>query len=446
MWKQSLLSVFCLLNLYSVVVYGQSTGFINNRIWLVKANLSSNSPRQDVGIYSNGNTVDVSNLNRNASYTGPLGLVIPVTGTLKYMNMTFLGKTYYDLGRNFFALGVDNGNNYTIIPELRINGLYSIKVDAVSTNDYVNTTYISFTIVGGSSAVAPVAPPLGSPSSKPSARPSSKPIASPVSMPVPITIIPPPSMAQPSVSVPVPITILPPPTSAQPSVLPSSSPVFAPTNATIRINCGSTSDWIDPLGNVWKADSFFSPGAKINNNCPKSIGNTELDTLFCTDRCWNTVPSGQYNIPVLPGSYNVTVMFAETWFWQSGLRVFNVSLQDVNVANLDVYQVAGQNNAYSLSYPVTVLPPLIGTLGNVKITLTNIVEFCVISAIQIAPLSTAPVAPVPIPVPVPLPVPVPVPVIPITPITPPPIVPVPPGTCDVPKVSLLRFNKSSHNR
>jgi hypothetical protein len=209
MWKQSLLLSVCFLfNHYNIVAYGQSTGYINNRIWLVKANLSSRSVRQDAGVYSNGSIVNVSSLNRDSSYLGPLGLAIPVTGDLIYINTTFQNKSYYDPGKYFYALGINNGNNYTIIPELRLNGNYSIQVDAVSTNGYVNTTYLYFSIVGGSSAQpvpAPVAPqPTAKPSADPSSKPTAQPSPKPAPVPIPVTVpIPVPAM------IPIPVPLVP---------------------------------------------------------------------------------------------------------------------------------------------------------------------------------------------------------------------------------------------
>ena len=112
-------------------------------------------------------------------------------------------------------------------------------------------------------------------------------------------------------------------------IIPGAAPVSAPVVAApiaIRINAGSDKAWTDTAtGNIWAADAYFIGGGAFSN-CPISIDGTTLDTLFCSERYFSE-QKGAYIIPVQPGIYTVKMMFAETFFWGAGQRVFKLSVQ-----------------------------------------------------------------------------------------------------------------------
>ena len=75
-----------------------------------------------------------------------------------------------------------------------------------------------------------------------------------------------------------PIIPIQPPTLAP--VLPA--PIIEPY--TLRINAGSTEDYIDADGVIWKSDTAFTNTGDIYSVCPLEIINTTLDSLYCKER------------------------------------------------------------------------------------------------------------------------------------------------------------------
>ena len=87
--------------------------------------------------------------------------------------------------------------------------------------------------------------------------------------------------------------------------LPVAAPVLKVAEPyTLRINAGSTEDYIDTDGFTWKSDAAFTNTGDIYSVCPLEIVNTTLDTLYCKERYFNKWvhinKSFKYNIPVPP--------------------------------------------------------------------------------------------------------------------------------------------------
>jgi Malectin domain len=174
---------------------------------------------------------------------------------------------------------------------------------------------------------------------------------------------------------PTPKPVLQPPTPSPPT----------PPLSTVRINCGGTSTYIDPLtNNVWAADVNFQNGSRYTV-CPAEIFNTSIDTVFCSERWFGGGQgiNGTYTIPVVPGRYTIRLLFAELYFNTPGSRIFNVYLQSRIIRrNLDIRAVTGGRNI-SLSVPaiatVSSLDP------NVRVTLQTVAQNAKISGIEIIP-------------------------------------------------------------
>lgn len=109
-----------------------------------------------------------------------------------------------------------------------------------------------------------------------------------------------------------------------------------------RINCGSALDYTDTSGNLWMKDESylslyrwgFTNGTVASSG--SSIAGTDLDPVFQVYRSGGT--SMSYKIEAPNGVYQVKLMFAETYWKQSGRRVFDVAIEGVRVlTNYDIY-------------------------------------------------------------------------------------------------------------
>jgi Malectin domain len=160
--------------------------------------------------------------------------------------------------------------------------------------------------------------------------------------------------------------------------------------STTRINFGSN-ETVTAGGVTWEGDgSFHIPTGKPYAKCPLEIHGTDLDDVFCSERYFEgpTYHVGTIVIPVAPGKYSVRLMFAETWFTEDGMRVFDLLLQGKVIAeSVDIHKLVGYETA--LIIPAVVEAQTTeGTKGSyIKIDLLNIIENSKISAIEIIPFN-----------------------------------------------------------
>ena len=122
------------------------------------------------------------------------------------------------------------------------------------------------------------------------------------------------------------------------------APVVGPTS--YRVNSGGPTYTAgdeaifiaDTGGNTWSTSA--------------AISGTTDDALYLTERYGG---SFVYNIPLVNGSYDVTLMFAEIFHSINGSRVFNVSLEgNPVITNLDIHSKVGKNAAYNEQHIVNV--------------------------------------------------------------------------------------------
>jgi len=125
----------------------------------------------------------------------------------------------------------------------------------------------------------------------------------------------------------------------------------------VRINAGGPA-YVDSLGRSWSADRAFVTGGWGYDGASAAVGTTANaiagtadDPLYQSDRRWapgETV--ARYRFTVSPGTYRITLHFAESEATQPGQRVFSVRVEGVvRVADLDVYAQAGPNTAFTAS-------------------------------------------------------------------------------------------------
>src|SRR5436309_301620 len=94
------------------------------------------------------------------------------------------------------------------------------------------------------------------------------------------------------------------------------------TPTDVRIDAGAAVGHVDIHGNSWLADENFVGGAVVDRGAIP-IANTDDPVLCRTERYGMSA----YNVPVPNGRWRVRLHFCETYFTQSGQRIF-----DVNVA------------------------------------------------------------------------------------------------------------------
>jgi hypothetical protein len=157
--------------------------------------------------------------------------------------------------------------------------------------------------------------------------------------------------------------------------------------STIRISSGGSSSYTDSSGQVWSTDAYFTGGNAATYTA--TVSGTSDPTLYQSERNGKTLT---YNIPVVNGTYDVTLDFSEMVFKAAGKRVFNLSIEGQQVLqNFDIWALVGQNAALERTFTVAV------TDGTLNIVAKGTKNNAKLSAIQIAPTG----APTPTPTPTP---------------------------------------------
>ena len=125
-------------------------------------------------------------------------------------------------------------------------------------------------------------------------------------------------------------------------------------------------------GTTYVADKYYSGGSIYGTTA--AIAGTADAILYQSERYGNF----SYSIPVANGNYTVTLKFAEIYWSSAGQRIFNVNIGGTQVvSNLDIFAMVGQNRAYDVAIPVTVVN------GTLKIDFVTVVDNAKVSAILI---------------------------------------------------------------
>ena len=105
------------------------------------------------------------------------------------------------------------------------------------------------------------------------------------------------------------------------------------------------------------------------------IAGTTDDPLYQTERFGTFA----YRIPVVNGSYRVTLHFAEIFWTEAGKRVFDVHVEGAQVIDdLDIWSQAGKDNVHLvIVWPVNV------TDGVLDIAFTTVLDNAKVSAIEV---------------------------------------------------------------
>ena len=156
------------------------------------------------------------------------------------------------------------------------------------------------------------------------------------------------------------------------STTPTTTTTSTSTNQTVfAVNAGGSA-FTAANGITYQADKSYSGGSTFKTT--SSISNTSDDALYQSERYGNF----SYNVPVANGTYEVTYRLAEIYNSASGKRRFDVLTEgSETISNLDIYAVAGKNNAYNVVKTVTVSD------GTLNIRFRSDIDYAKLSALHI---------------------------------------------------------------
>ncbi len=153
----------------------------------------------------------------------------------------------------------------------------------------------------------------------------------------------------------------------------------------LYINVGSDTEYRDPSGRVWKKDTYYNNGGRVEPRSFNDIKNTAADELYQTGRY--DLPDDRplvYSIPLPNGEYEVRLHFSENYnkAQSIGARKFRVSMEGKIIWNsLDIFQEAGAYSALIKQTTVAVSD------GFLTISFGKIVENAKLNAIEISEAS-----------------------------------------------------------
>jgi hypothetical protein len=146
----------------------------------------------------------------------------------------------------------------------------------------------------------------------------------------------------------------------------------------VRIVAGPDSV-VDGQGNLWGSD-LYALGGKITRR-GSEVENTTTPALYSSER-WGHF---NYAIPAAPGSYRVTLRFAETYPapFRLGERVFDVYCNGVALLrNFDVFAEAGKSNrAWNKTFAG--LRP--NAQGKLLLSFVPVTNYAIVNAIEVTP-------------------------------------------------------------
>jgi hypothetical protein len=136
---------------------------------------------------------------------------------------------------------------------------------------------------------------------------------------------------------------------------------------------------IDAQGNLWSSD-LYALGGKITRR-GSEVDNTSNPALYSSER-WGHF---NYAIPAAPGSYRLTLRFAETYPapFRIGERVFDVYCNGVVLLkDFDVFAEAGKSNrAWDKTF--TGLRP--NAQGKLMLSFVPVLNYAIVNAIEVTP-------------------------------------------------------------
>lgn len=150
---------------------------------------------------------------------------------------------------------------------------------------------------------------------------------------------------------------------------------------TIQIDSGyATAPYTASDGTTWQVDNDFVSGDGLYTGNP--IKGTPDPALYQTAR-YGLYSNFGYQIPVVNGSYNLTLKFAEIRYSAAGQRVFNVTINGAPVlTNFDILAQTSTFTALDETFPVTV------SSGLIDIEFVGVVNGGIVNAVQVKPATS----------------------------------------------------------
>jgi len=141
---------------------------------------------------------------------------------------------------------------------------------------------------------------------------------------------------------------------AVPTLIASELPSEAPIPNMTMINCGSSESYLAKNGDTFLADVFYLDTLSVEGYDRAIIQDTRDKELY---KHWREGPLIEYQIPLQPGEYLVTLFFAENAVQSDNARVFDVFIEKkIFLQQFDIYRDAeGWKRAIQLDTVVEVL-------------------------------------------------------------------------------------------
>ena len=140
----------------------------------------------------------------------------------------------------------------------------------------------------------------------------------------------------------------------------------------LRINAGGKAH-VDAAGNAWERDRYGRGGGRGGRRY--DVAGTAEDVLFSRTRSGRFF---RYAIPVAPGTYTLSLFFADPRFTTAGKRTFDVSAEDRPLlAGFDVAAHGGGRSAIVQSFPVVVAD------GTLDLHFRGTVKKAIVSGIEV---------------------------------------------------------------
>ncbi len=165
------------------------------------------------------------------------------------------------------------------------------------------------------------------------------------------------------------------------TVTPTNSPTFTPSPTPVydvAVNLGG-GVYTDGSGKAWQADRAWSAGGwgwvdGFTYQVTRPIAGTDDDPLYQSER----FGLSEYRFDVPPGTYQVTLKFAEIYAWAPLQRVFDVRIEgDPVLTGLDIFALVGPDTAYDRTFSVMV------TDGQLTITFSVTAGQAKVNAIRV---------------------------------------------------------------
>lgn len=153
--------------------------------------------------------------------------------------------------------------------------------------------------------------------------------------------------------------------SAQAREGPPEPPVGLPVGDETRILAGASKSYVDRAGKLWTADAYFSGGTPVRSSV-QHIWRTQDLTIYRTSRQGDFT----YDIPLKPGTYELHLHFAETFYGPEdvggggeGSRIMAVSMNGKPLlSGFDVLADSGAGRTADVKVLTDVAPASDGKL------------------------------------------------------------------------------------